>query len=357
MLLLGCLCLGCSIAPFKKPLEPQHRQQITSTRVVSHIDQQGLYAQFHSQYTHLAGGILFGFVGVMATTIITTAIDYSVSKQNKREALIGVKPIIAALDGYNLDVLVHSTYRQHLPSVDGLRFRAYENYKNGDAILSENIKYQIINNSPEDSVLFLRTNYSLTPNFRAINVTTIAELYHREAFDRVNGQKLFNPVYINKYIYQSGQMTDPSIAESQAYDLIESVEQKYAQLAINHPNPSSLMNEKEDKQEKIWRLTQLTSLEKKAVHARIWSQNNGALIKTYLNEGVKEITRLIKYDLYDTIDYSQVTPQTHDIIINENQNRIIKRQMQGTDIGVLISLAKEEEIDVGGMILSPMLLP
>lgn len=351
------MLFACSSKPYNKNIAADVRPMIDSTRVVSHIDQDSLYAQFESQYTEVNGGFILGNIATLATTFVTTLVDYSVSKSNRDEAQTAIKPVLSSLKSTNIDAVLHSAFNRSKIQVPALNIAAYEIFKNDDAMLDYRVRNQIIENTPEHSLLVLTSNYSLTPNFRALNITTIAQLFTKDSFDTYRGRRYYRPVYYNKFIYQSAKLTDPQISEDEAKRRIAALRARYNLLIRNRSSNDKVYQQLKAKEDAIWDLTRLSSLQKKEMSALAWASSNGKLIRYTLGVGAEEIMAMIQLDIQNPEVPSVGLFGSDDQVLFETSERKIRRKLSGEDIGILISSAKNDVINIGGVIYEPVILP
>ena len=355
--LLASSLMGCVGNPYNKNFSPKKAPKIEQTRVISHIDQDSLYAQFESQYTQVNGGFLLGNIVTLATTFVTTLIDYNISKSNRDEAQAAIKPVLSSLRATNIDAVLHSSFHRNVKQVPRLSIAAYEAFKNDDAILDYRVRNQIIENSPEHSLLVLTSNYSLTPNFRALNVTTIAQLFTKDSFEMYRGRRYYLPVYYNKFIFQSAKLSDPQISTEEAERRIAGLRTRYNLLLRNRSSNDKVFQQLKAKEQAIWDLTRLSSLQKKEISALAWASNDGRLIRTTLSRGAEEIMAMIQLDMMNTQPLNLGLFGRDDMVLFETNERVIRRKLNGEDIGILISSAKDDAINIGGVVYEPVILP
>lgn len=355
--LLASFFIGCVGKPYNKNFSPTQAPKIDQTRVISHIDQDSLYAQFESQYTQVNGGFLLGNIVTLATTFVTTLIDYNISKSNRDEAQAAIKPVLSSLRATNIDAVLHGAFNRSANQIPRLSIAAYEIFKNDDAMLDYRVRNQIIENTPEHSLLVLTSNYSLTPNFRALNITTIAQLFTKDHFEVYRGRRYYVPIYYNKFLYQSAKLTDPQISEEEAESRIAALRARYNLLTRNRSSNDKAFKLLKAKEQAVWELTRLTSLQKKEISALAWASNDARLIKKTLTRGAEEIMAMIQLDMMNTQPLDLGLFGRDDHVLYETNERVIRRKLNGEDIGILISSAKDDVINIGGVVYEPVILP
>lgn len=260
-----------------------------------------------------------------------------ISDNNEKD--IQLEPLRAVLNDYDISTEFQNIVEQELKQVSWLQ--------NADKItMSKKTKYT----SGINEYLFnISTRFMLTSDFRTLQVYSDVSL-EKLIRGKVRKSRSYRAprIYRNLFRYTSPALEKDAKLEQQKIEKFKKVNARYdKQLAESN----SLDRRRFLKRERVKELKKLRTnylfAESNVAMAKLWTENDGELLKQYLNESAKEIASMILLDLLDSRESKQhISDKQIPIyepglqVVEETSERVIVRDIMSDKIGQLCSLVK-----------------
>lgn len=293
VIILSAFISGC-LPGFKTPLTTQFKESQHKVNVGSVMLNKKINARFHSSNSAATVGIYFGFVGGLVGSVI----DSSRTNRNLERKEIQLAPVRAALSDYNFDERYHQTVAGVVDSFDWMDVQT----------VSKIDAPKKLNFSDEQYFLQFVTGYKLSESFDSLelqtDVTLLKVKLRRLKKTLVETEELFK----NSYRYISKEIPVQEKTAAEVEQIREAIELEYS-IKLANIKDWSFTNRNAKSRQLRFDLKKKLSLadnpytehERKLAMSKYWAQENGVLLRRYLDEALLEIKKMIELDLPDVI--------------------------------------------------------
>lgn len=166
--------------------------------VVTHFPQEEIRKQIIPSQGGASAGAQFGLVGAL----VGAAVDASVNSSRMGDAEADIEKFRVALKDKDLHVDLRNHFHEAVEKIEWIErpifYRAEENELNIREVLSSQ---EVV----PDAVLWIQTDFAMTPDFQALEVTANYGLYNKIGKTLAKSK----PLYKNQAIYQSERLPLP----------------------------------------------------------------------------------------------------------------------------------------------------
>jgi hypothetical protein len=287
--ILALALIGC-VTPLHIPVSQETIQSVKATRAVVLLNQEEIVADFEPARGGAAAGVAgvpgIGLFIALAVAAAESAVVSSVNAGRAKEAETQAAPVRDALLDYNFRASFEKSVTRELSNVGWVKLTGVKH----DSPKTE--LAQIKTGLDENAVLLLNTRYSLSPGLKDLRIWCAAALVPNDpqlnaiAAKERPGDEVVR-LYRNEFIY-----TQP--------------------LPVAYESPEQA--------------------------ARAWSDGNGRLIRTALEQGTDEITKMLTLDVRAAEDTARATAppapveygKVRGVPIAETADRAILRLQNGS---------------------------
>ncbi|WP_153912984.1 hypothetical protein [Shewanella sp. TC10] len=324
------LLSGCGSVPYKTDLAKENMEKLDNSRIYANLTSNKLGAQYNRFESHAAGaaGVSAGALGGLLVGI-TEAI---VNESRETDAEDAINKLREVLESDALEKAYQKQYQQLITQLPQL---ADNEVKVLNEWPSKGIKSLSFGGKP--AFLVLSPDYSLTPSNRMLHVFLSVELYEPK-----KGKKP-SLLYRNKFLYQSRSARTISNIKSP-----EEIEAQIAEIKLEYkdlPSDTFARNKaiiKRDKKIKAVGNTYTTE-EAAGMQAKVWLENDAALLKQYMHEGVEEVFSMFAFDLVNNTELKAMkTTEVFDSPTSKEAGRKWHRLADNWLKGVMISMYEND---------------
>ena len=291
ILIISSIITGCA-SSYKIQMTQEFIESKPEVNMGSFLAQKEMDARMPVSNTGTAVGMQFGLIGVL----IGSAIDSSKNKNNLNNKETQIAPLRNALIDHDFNTAYHQSVLNTTHSMDWLNLGKVTKVDDFATISFEQNQY------------FLKydTSYSLNRNFDSLELFTFVTLYKIEKNQSKKKNKetvIFRNLY--KYlspsiplIAKSQEEIERSIAEVEEWHQLEL--ERIEKLPTKRKTPKiNALNKKKKKKLKASR-SAYTWAERNLAMAKHWAKDDASMIKSYMQEALVEIDKMIKLDILDT---------------------------------------------------------
>lgn len=191
MLLAGC-------AGKFVPITDLGVEKYDDVLVITHFPQEEIRKQIIPSQGGASAGAQFGLVGAL----VGAAVDASVNSSRMGDAEEDIEKFRVALKDQDLHVDLRNHFHEAIEKIEWIErptyYRAEENELNIRDVLNSQA-------TTPDAVLWVQTDFAMTPDFQALEVTANYGLYNKIGKSLAKSK----PLYKNQAIYQSKRLPLP----------------------------------------------------------------------------------------------------------------------------------------------------
>lgn len=315
-LLAAALSVSACATPYRQPLDQATSTKLASATVYTRADDRGVGVQYFAQDSSAAGAP-YGLLGALVSAAVDAALNWG--------------PMDIAQNGADklAPTFKHDQVTADLTSTLQAELATMSLFNPSPAItpLDAERKWEL-SAFTEDALLLTSVEYTLTQDFRSLDVVLTATAFSREAAGPTQAKskskskpnKDAGRVYRNRLEYHS-QPLAPFQEKTQ-----EEIDAEIAQIKAKY-----LTNRRNDRQLAAMRKEMQEARRKappgvKAEHYLTqWLADDAALLRQELKAGVATVTDLLAMDLQDPVPFDTKAKQGPKTIIKNDGERVLVR--------------------------------
>lgn len=175
------LVSGCA-GPYKHPLTSDVRSSIANLHIVTLTPQEEIDGQFVYSNAGAQGGAQGGFIGAL----VGAAIDAGINNSRSKDAENAIAPYRDILTGYNFNGVLHKEIKEGLGDVSWADKTVYYPDYTADSFKQK----EFIKTLGDDALLLIIPRYSISPDFRLVNVDAYSALLVKGGKRKQSGKKI-----------------------------------------------------------------------------------------------------------------------------------------------------------------------
>ena len=349
MLLLFVMILtGC--AGTYKPITQYDLQYVKTATIISNIPHNEVGKQIINSNKGGYGGFQANPAGALISAVVVSVVEAGIDTNRAKKSKESIQRFALALKEENIPGLVQNKFNDNIKNINWAARTEFQEIDIADNVFSSFLAKKKFNT---DIVIFINTDYSFTPNFETIELTSDYWVYavRENGFIPVKGDMQYRPkhFYRNQVVYQA-MLFPPA---NKRYNLPQKAqEEKIAEI-------NAIYNPKIEEEKKRGMRTALNKRRLKEIgevkrslvigdnsnlDGARWFENDAELTKKALIDGSEEIAKMIAMDLngeatsFENLDTKQYHGITLYLISKDEANgRGIYRVSEDNMLGKLVS--------------------
>lgn len=336
------LLAGCASKGYKISIDKEFLESKSSVNLGTFMAQKEIDARMPISTTGSAVGMQFGLIGA----IIGSAIDSSNNKDNLTNKETQVASLRDALLDFDITNTYHLKTTKLIKTLDWLNIDKVTNISDFTKIKFEEDQY----------FLKLDSSYTLTKQFDSLEFYTNATLFKIEktSSSKISKNKKHTETVLFRNLYKYISPESPILKRSsQEMDLarkniklwFKSEVKKTAELTGREKKNKIRTLNREKKNKLKAEAAPYSLAAKNIVMSKFFAENEGDLIKQYLNQALVETSKMI---IFDMNDIKPITEYKKDKsialykkglqIINKDNDRVIVRDIESYMAGQICSM-------------------
>ena len=284
---LVVLITGCA-GTYKPKIPQKLKDSIATVEVFSFISQEEIDMQFN--YSNAGVGIAVGVggaVGGMMGAMVDGVVNHSLAKNAEQR----VQPYRDKLVEYDFNSTHLAQLKKSLHKVDWVKINKLESEIN-----REDFKlHAYMRKIKHDSLLIIRTSYSVSPDFEVINVSSFCDLFVKPKQKSKLKKPKFHAKVSQYYQYQSPSKKQTHLATLPDFVARrDKIIAKYQATIENARRPGKKSLYQRKKREEI-EIAAKKALKKSPMHLA-WTADE---LKEQLNKGIDHVLTMLTIDLND----------------------------------------------------------
>ncbi len=299
--LFAAILVGC--AGTYKPITQYKLQGFKTATVISNIPDNEIGKQITNSSKGKYGGFQANPAGALIGAVVVSVIDAGVDSNRAKRAKESINRFLLPLKEEDISGFIQNKLNENLNSLSWTAKTEFQQAEIVDNVFSTLLVTKKFNT---DIVVFINTDYSFTPNFETIELTSDYWVYvvRENGFIPVKGDTQYRPkhFYRNQAVYQ-GKIFPPA---NKRYNLPQkNQEEKIADINAIY-NPKIKEEQKRGMRTALnkRRLKEIGKVKRSLVlgdssnlDGARWFENNAKLTKEALIDGSEEIAKMIAMDL------------------------------------------------------------
>ena len=352
-----CSCIG---GGYKQHLPDKYKKEsVNNVHLISKIYQENIWPELEggSSISHtlinnpnlinqhsLYGNLSFAnqLKAATGTALVMGAlsgvINAPIQRRNRSRLDVEVKPLQEALKGHNFNQLFHDKFTQHIKSHPKFDVNKVSTLNGSESTTPE------VGEITFDAETF----YTVTLDKQKIkvmtNVTISRVLKNETRYKSTQGDKKYDVIFQNKYIYVSDAIPYKTVSEEEKNKIIADIDAQFR----DKMNAANISYKRELRIRKNKLIEKKLETESGLTMFRSWAQNDAEQAKKFLHESIDEITYMISKDITDFTelsvywkDKSLPRYQPGFQTVEEKNNRVIVRVLEGINKSILCSVSTD----------------